>query len=238
MSSKIRSEIHLNGNATRRFVSFVVLDRGPPGTMGGEGSESAESGSTDQVGLRHASISEEFRFASESIDGSDIEVRDDSESEYLYICTCFGFTLVSVMGGTEGKYITKVCGLDILVPLLLLCIFMLHVRVLAELMVIVFWVFVFLRYAGEKKGEVSKTVNRRSKFTSTKGENDTAESVEKKKRGDTGDGAKNPKVKNDRVSNTHSGRKASSLRRRVAKSEIEGNYESDDGEVIEVLGGF
>ena len=185
----------------------------------------------EPVVARHTSISEDLQFAG-AVDGDvGTKGKDDSESEYFYSLKVCGVNVISIMTNNGGKYITKIFGLDVIIPLLLLCIFMLHVRILAELLVIVFWVFVFLQFIGDKKGDqpynrsANKAPTRLKKELKREGEQGNCSSVTN---------ADEEGI----VSKELNTAETTTLRRRTLNKDKIDGYQSDDGEVIEVLGGF
>lgn len=132
----------------------------------------------------------------------------------------------------EKRYITKVFGMDIMVPILVFCGIILYFPGCSGIVVLIFWGFLLLRPVQESTSEKRGMNNLRKSLISLT-RTDRAESwVEGD--GERDEGAQGIQNRARSISDTGLRiRKPSS-----GNSKTNVKYESDDGEIQSVMGGF
>ena len=154
-----------------------------------------------------------------------------TSEEYLFSLPWNMLTVTEgLTSAGEKRYITKVFGMDIMVPILVFCGIILYFPRCSGIVVLIFWGFLLLRPVQESRSEKRGMKHlRKSLISLTK--TDHAQSwVE-------GEGEKDqeaPGVENRVRSISDAGLRI----RKPGNSKTKVKYESDDGEIQSVMGGF
>ena len=206
--------------------------------------------------VKHTEILDAYEDHKKSFDGEDDEedlslstneiLNNANLSPYLYNWKVCGFSIFSVKFKKEltDKYITKIFGVDIIFPIIILCFCLAYFPTFAMIVLpSLFWLFVFLlsfdvTHTRERARPTLRSIDSDHNSPPVTPEREKTNNTRSKSLSEGGDGSYYSG--GNTTNNRSGGNRSSSSRRKKKKDQQRQNegYDSDDGEISSIMGGF